>query len=61
MKRITDKQRLDFLAAQHYTRWVGYDSHNGTYTWPVFANNRNLRDEIDKAIRLAPPTQKRGN
>ena len=64
MKRITDKQRLDFLSKQNWTRWVGYTDpkgcgwsvNGGPYTWkpscttwPVFPG-MDLRKEIDQAI-----------
>lgn len=47
---ITDKQRIDFLARQKFTRWVGYDTENGYCVWPVFENG-DLRAEIDWAIK----------
>jgi len=63
VKKRSDKKRLDFLAAQHYTRWVGYDQANGHTVWPVFGDNRDLRHEIDRAMALAefrpsPPTKR---
>jgi hypothetical protein len=49
----TDKERLDFLEAQEFTRWVGYThlkhGHLTKVTWPVFPED-NLRDSIDHAI-----------
>ena len=50
----TDTERLDFLAQQHFTKWVGYDTPTidkdligGTCIWPV---DGDVREHIDKAI-----------
>lgn len=53
-KRITDTQRMDFLARQRWTRWVGFDHADGhtSTTWPVFAGD-DLRGQIDLAMRDA--------
>lgn len=50
MPKRTDKQRLDFLQAQPFTKWVGYGNPDGgRTTWPVFQHG-NLREEIDHAM-----------
>lgn len=50
---FTDKERLDFLQAQRFTKWVGYDLIAGKYDqqtmWPVFRHD-DLRAAIDSAI-----------
>lgn len=49
-RRITDKQRLDFLDSQSFTKWVGYVHKDGYTVWPVFGCGT-LRQEIDRAIK----------
>ena len=58
MKKITDKERMDFLQKQKFTRWVGYNKPNGYVVWPVFSG-ADFRSEVDKAILASG--QKAGN
>ena len=50
---ITDKQRLDFLQSQSFTKWVGYDKGpTSKCVWPVYKHT-DLRKEIDRAIKAS--------
>lgn len=51
---ITDKDRMNFLETQTFTRWVGHGWHREgntrhSTTWPVF-KGMSFRAEVDKAI-----------
>lgn len=41
----TDTERLDFLNAQGFTKWVGYGTEKNNKIWPVFPGG-DLRTEI---------------
>lgn len=46
-----DKVRLDFMDNQSgWTRWAGYDTKDGSSTWPIFGRS-SFRNEIDKAMK----------
>jgi ABC-type transporter lipoprotein component MlaA len=48
---ITDKQRMDFLERQHWTRWVGADVGPGHHVvCPVFGGE-SFREKLDHYIR----------
>ena len=49
--RFTDRERLDWLDRQHWTRWCGYGFAGCTTTWPVFSGS-SYRDEIDMAMMI---------
>ena len=46
-----DAKRMDYMDAQrNWTRWMGRDSANGSYTvWPVFGD-KSFRAAIDAAM-----------
>jgi len=46
---MSDKDRMDFLEAQGFTRWVGYGTQRAHCTWPIFAGD-SFRAGVDKAI-----------
>lgn len=50
MSEPTDTERLDFLQAQRFTKWVGYDMGAlGACVWPVFGHT-DLRAAMDAAM-----------
>lgn len=51
-KTITDKQRMDFMERQGFTRWVGWGTSERCTVWPVFEKD-SFRSEVDRAMRAA--------